>query len=178
MRFHRTVRHLVCYTYLVWPKFKLGGKYSPGGKRVCEQSNLESLATQGHFDQKFESHQKRKLDLSGNTVWQPVSVLKNSPKLTILAFLINFWPLRRFLSFSNLVFLLFCSFSKIGCRHSGHFSEKTPNEVKCQNVTPFLQLFRQQTSLQWSSSLESYLSTVFENHKKSRIQHCERSEQC
>ena len=80
----------------------------------------------------------------------------------MLAFLINFWPLRRFLSFSNLVFLLFCSFSKIGCRHSGHFSEKTPNEVKCQNVTPFLQLFRQQTSLQWSSSsLESYLSMFF-----------------
>ena len=48
---------------------QVGGEIFTWGKKgVCEQSNLESLATQGHFDQKFESHQKRKLDLSGNTV--------------------------------------------------------------------------------------------------------------
>ena len=33
-------------------------KDSPGGKGVWCVSNLESLATQGHFDQKFEFHEK------------------------------------------------------------------------------------------------------------------------
>ena len=38
---------------------QVGGEIFTWGKKGCEQSNLESLATQGHFDQKFESHQKK-----------------------------------------------------------------------------------------------------------------------
>ena len=62
MCFHRTVRHLVC-AILIWcdPSSSWRGNIHLGEKGVCEQSNLESLATQGHFDQKFESHQKKKV---------------------------------------------------------------------------------------------------------------------
>ena len=50
------------YATLIWcdPSSSWRGNIHLGEKGVCEQSNLESLATQGHFDQKFESHQKKK----------------------------------------------------------------------------------------------------------------------
>ena len=65
MCFCRTVGHLVCMLHLFGvtgvTQVQVGGrkaKDSPGGKGVWCVSNLESLATQGHFDQKFEFHEK------------------------------------------------------------------------------------------------------------------------
>ena len=161
MCFCRTVGHLVCYyTYLVWPKFKLGeeklkihlGEKGCGVWAIWKVLQLKVILTRNlNLMKKFDECSFCSFRSFDNELWskQWSSSLRsqhdeNGDRFAcIFRLWFNLVPLSCFVNFSRSDVDIPVTFQK---KHKMSRGAK----VKWQNVTPFLQLFRQQTSVEVS----------------------------